>query len=166
VYRSENNFIANLWRVAGNWLEVMAAPVGEFKVPEYLGLTFSKERIHTHKGMSIYYPNLRPDEEGYSGSYLYDSVHSAGKVRGLYGAQFVENIVQHIARNLIAEQSLNIAKKYPPVLLVHDEFVTIVPEKEADEAYKFMVDCFTTPPDWCSDLPLSADGGFDRCYSK
>ena len=33
-------------------------------------------------------------------------------------------------------------------------------------AFAYMMKCMTTAPDWCKDIPLNAEGGFDVRYSK
>ena len=78
-----------------------------------------------------------------------------------------ENLIQSTARSIVAFQALEIAKRYPDiVLLVHDEVVYLAPEDEADEAYQFGLDCLREPPAFCSDLPVDAEGGYAHNYSK
>jgi hypothetical protein len=59
-----------------------------------------------------------------------------------------------------------ISKQYKVLTMTHDEVVALIPEAEADEGWAYMHKCMTTSPDWCSDLPLSAEGGYDTMYSK
>ena len=90
-------------------------------------------------------------------------------VRGNEGpflAHNCENIVQALARIVVGKQLLAIAKRYKVATTTHDEIVAVVPEAEADDGMAFMLDVMRTPPDWCADLPLNAEGGFAREYSK
>jgi len=95
-----------------------------------------------------------------TGEYTYTD---KGKKRKIYGGKVLENICQHVARNIIAEQALKINERYPVVLLVHDEIVWLAPESEADEALKFGVDIMKTSPTWWPELPLDAKGGYAKC---
>jgi hypothetical protein len=55
---------------------------------------------------------------------------------------------------------------YRIVTMTHDEIVIIAKEKDAKKALDFMIKTMSTAPDWAPGLPLSAEGGFDYCYSK
>ena len=52
------------------------------------------------------------------------------------------------------------------VLTVHDEIVVIAPEENADAILNKLIDYMTVPPTWAPDLPLAAEGGYDKGYSK
>jgi DNA polymerase len=85
----------------------------------------------------------------------------------LYGGLLTENVVQALARIIIAEQMLKIHDAgYRIVTMTHDEIVIIAKEKDAKKALDFMIKTMSTAPDWAPGLPLSAEGGFDYCYSK
>jgi hypothetical protein len=84
------------------------------------------------------------------------------EVRGWHGT-FVENVVQAIARDLLAAalQRLEVAG-YPIVLHVHDEIVAEVAENfgSAEEFARIM----SEPPSWATGLPLVAKGWSCACY--
>ena len=46
----------------------------------------------------------------------------------IYGGKVIENVCQAVARCIIGEQMLKIAKRYRVVLTVHDSVVCCVPE--------------------------------------
>jgi len=52
------------------------------------------------------------------------------------------------------------------VLVVHDEVVCSVPEKEAEQCLGYMQQVMDTAPDWCSDLPLASEGGIVSNYAE
>jgi len=88
-------------------------------------------------------------------------------VTNIYGGKFCENLIQSTARTVVAMQALELAKRYPDVvLLVHDEVVYLADEDDADDALQFGIDCLREPPSFCPDLPVDAEGGFARNYSK
>ena len=84
----------------------------------------------------------------------------------IYGGKVVENLCQAVARCVIAEQMLKIAKKYKVVLTVHDAVACIAPENEAAEAVKYVEDCMRWRPDWCADLPLNCEAGYGGNYGS
>jgi len=84
--------------------------------------------------------------------------------RGWHGV-FVENVVQAIARDLLAAAMLRIeAAGYPVVLHVHDEIVCEVPEGfgSSNEFLRLM----TTLPVWAAGLPIAAKVWTRACYAK
>src|SRR5690606_9610478 len=89
-----------------------------------------------------------------------------GRRTKLYGGLLTENVVQALARCIIAEQMLKISRKYRVVTMTHDEVVAIAPNRKADRCLADMLQIMATPPDWAEGLPLAAQGGFDHCYSK
>lgn len=79
-----------------------------------------------------------------------------------YGPKFVENIIQAMSRDILAEamQRLEIAG-YPIVMHVHDEAVLEVPmDANLDEACRSM----SITPEWCSGLILNAAGYLLHIY--
>jgi Protein of unknown function (DUF3987)/Bifunctional DNA primase/polymerase, N-terminal/Primase C terminal 2 (PriCT-2) len=77
----------------------------------------------------------------------------------------VENIVQGVARDLLAAAMLRLeAAGFPVVLHCHDEAVCEVPEDQADEA-RFL-GLMTAPPDWAEGLPIAAKVWTNKRYGK
>lgn len=161
VYRNTNSKIVELWQLANRWLHAIAINT-TYTTPDYKGLRFEQGKVWTHKGMFLNYNELKYDGVTQSFTYL----GANGLQKHIYGALLVENIVQHLARNLIAEQTLNCQKVMPILLSVHDEAVAMIPTPFAEHAEKYMYDEFITAPDWCPDIPLSAEGGYAQNYSK
>jgi DNA polymerase len=84
----------------------------------------------------------------------------------IYGGKVVENICQAVARCVIAEQMLMIAKRYKVVLTVHDAVACIAKEEEADEARTYVETCMKWRPDWAKTLPLNCESGMGRSYGE
>jgi DNA polymerase len=82
----------------------------------------------------------------------------------IYGGKVVENICQAVARCVIAEQMLLIAKRYKVVLTVHDAVACIAKEDEAKEAQDYVEQCMRWRPRWCQTLPLNCESGVGRSY--
>jgi DNA polymerase len=84
--------------------------------------------------------------------------------RGWFGS-FTENVVQAVARDLLAAAMLRLeAAGYLIVLHVHDEAVCEVPKGfgSTDEFLRLM----TTLPDWAAGLPVAAKAWTRTCYAK
>jgi DNA polymerase len=84
--------------------------------------------------------------------------------RGWFGT-FTENVVQAIARDLLAAAMQRLeAAGYPIVLHVHDEAVAEVPEGfgSTDEFLRLM----TALPAWAAGLPIAAKAWTRTCYAK
>ena len=80
-----------------------------------------------------------------------------------YGGKLVENCVQAIARDCLAEAIERLeAAGYPVVFHVHDEVVIEADHGSLEEVVKIM----SQPPAWAPDLPLNADGWTNPFFKK
>ena len=52
------------------------------------------------------------------------------------------------------------------VLQVHDEIIAIGSEQDSDATMNQILEIMRTPPEWCDDLPLDAEGGVSKVYDK
>ena len=88
-----------------------------------------------------------------------------GRTR-IYGGKVVENVCQAIARCIMGDQMLEIAKKYKIALTVHDSVVCCVKESEADEAREYIEACMNTTPAWADGLPIACESGTGKSYGE
>lgn len=82
-----------------------------------------------------------------------------------YGPKLVENIVQGIARDILAEAMMRLYKNgYKITMHIHDEVVLEVEENVStvEEVCRIM----KILPTWAKDLPLNADGYECKFYKK
>ncbi len=125
---------------------------------------FQGNNVMMPNGLFIRYPGLTGFEGPYGlGDFVYDSRKGW---TSLYGGKFDENLVQSTARTVVAQQALKIAERYHIIFLVHDEVLYLAREEEADEALAYGIQCLRTPPSFCPDLPVDAEGGYAVNYSK
>ena len=160
VYRQTYPSITGLWTQGKHTVEAMAknqnTPFGNGCVEVHGDLG-----ILLPNGLYQRYPNLRKIKAADGDQYVYDSRRGAVKI---YGGKLVENICQALARCIIGEQMLKIAKKYRPVLTVHDAVACIAPEGEVEEAMAYVEQCMRWTPDWAAGLPVNCEAGHGKTY--
>lgn len=153
VYRNTYTGIRNLWREADRIIRAMFSTE---RMEWRAGMYAEHEKIRLPSGRWLHYPDLRLTSEGFE----------YGVKERLYGAKLVENIVQAIARDIVADQMLVIAKRYRVVTMTHDEVVFVAPEGDAEGAFAFAQKVMRAAPRYAPGLPLSSSGGWAREYSK
>jgi DNA polymerase len=85
----------------------------------------------------------------------------------LYGGKIVENLIQSMCRELLAEALVQAEDcGLAPVLHVHDEIVCEVPASDADDGAEALHHIMTTVPEWAEGFPLGAAGHVGRRYRK
>jgi DNA polymerase len=89
---------------------------------------------------------------------------SKGLPINIYGGKVVENICQAVARCIIGEQMLRIAKRYKVVLTVHDAVGIVARQEEAHEARAYVEACMSWRPKWAQSLPLACESGMGATY--
>lgn len=164
VYRSSSAYITTLWRQAQNALMGMyqgdkyaIGRTGVIRVvPEENGLLLPS-------GILMRYTDLKAVEEEKGLQFSYKT--REGRVK-IYGGKVIENVCQGIARCVMAEQMLRIAKRYKVLLTVHDSVVCSVPDAQVDEAAAFISSCMRWSPDWAVGLPVRGDVEVGKNYGE
>lgn len=114
-------------------------------------------------GRKIRYPDLRQEETNNGKAWMYGQ--GRNKVF-LSGGKCDENIVQALARDVIADNMLQVHKltgKWP-ALTVHDELVYVVPEAEAPAHLDLVQSVMRTPPTWWPELVVWSAGDIANTY--
>lgn len=168
-WRNANPHIVKLWTEVGN--TAMKA-IKEKTIVSLGKLVFMYERgilfIRLPSGRRLSYIKPRIGTNRFGGdSITYMGVGTSKKWERLetFGGKLVENIVQAIARDLLASAMINVANAgYDIVFHVHDEIIAEVPDGQGsvDEMCKLM----SINPDWADGIPLSADGYECEYYRK
>lgn len=161
TYRTVNYMIPRYWQEAQQAIVDMY--MGNER--EWGPLRITRNAIVMPNGMALQYPGLREDDQG---GFEY---HNGRFWTRIYGPKLVENITQALSRIVLFQQMLDINRYIEPlggraVLNVHDEVIAVVPEYIAEDCFEQMLTIMRTSPDWCPDLPLDAEGGTAREYSK
>ena len=166
VYRETYPMIPRLWKQAGRALHALiagqTAPFGRDGV-----LLVDAEGIKLPNGLYIKYPRLR--EQSMLGSQHNEMVYDTKKGRAtiptrIYGGKAVENVCQALARIVIGEQMLMVARKLPVVMTVHDAVGALVKIEEADEGRTFVEQCMRIRPKWAQGLPLNCESKIGASY--
>ena len=171
TYRETYPAIVSLWRRAQLMLERMvlgdAVNLGRKGV---LKVVPEKNSILLPSGLYLPYRDLKMakvKEEGEEGDpkeeYQYKSRYGWNRI---YGGKAVENVCQAVARCIIGEQMILIAKRYQVTHTVHDAVACIAPEDQAEEAQAYVEECMRWVPDWAEGLPVNCESGYGRSYGE
>jgi DNA polymerase len=167
VYRETYPMIPKLWRQAGDALDAMAnnqtAPIGLDGVL----VVYGKDGIKLPNGLSLKYPNLRwkPMLGGNHNEMVYDQKKGRAVIpTRIYGGKLVENICQALARIVIGEQMLMVARRLRVVMTVHDAVGAIAPTEKAAEAREYVEQCMRIRPKWATLLPLNCESKMGVSY--
>jgi DNA polymerase len=175
VYRETYPRIPELWKRAQKILDsIIGNNADSFGRDDILSVD-GKRGILLPNGLYLKYPNLRKVstmnradqvDSGYSGfEYVYDTKKGKTTVPNrIYGGKVVENVCQALARIVIGEQMLMIARKYKVVMTVHDAVACIAPEDEAERAKEYVELCMRLRPRWAAELPLNCEAGYGKSY--
>jgi len=157
TYRSTAYPVVAFWSLCETALH-RALVKGEELV--YKCITFRKGEIELPNGMKLLYPDLRyvKDDKGRS-----QAVYGPHATK-LYAGKITNNITQALARIVMTDGMLRVAKKYPIAGTVHDELIAVVPDDEVVDAKTWVLAQMTMEPSYMQGIPLSADGGAHRRY--
>lgn len=175
-WRASNKRIVDLWYSIENAaLEVMRT----YKAVGIKGLVIARESDYNNKQdfltitlpsrRKLFYvhPFLEKNERGRE-ALFYRGLNQETKkweTVSTYGGKLVENIVQAIARDCLAESLVRINNSgYQTVMHVHDEAILDVPEDIAD--LNTMTEIMGEPIPWAPGLLLRADGFTANFYKK
>lgn len=166
VYRETYPMIPKLWEQGNRALEALM---------KQTTVTFGREGVVTvdllgirlPNGMYIRYPNLR--KKAVPGSSYDEIVYDAKRGRAvfdnrIYGGKVTENICQALARIVIGEQMLMIARRLRVVMTVHDAVGALAPDAEAEDARDFVETCMRTRSKWATGLPLNCESKMGKSY--
>jgi len=161
-YRATSTPVVAFWKLLDDLISHSL-----YKGKEYTHkcLTFRKEEIILPSGMSLRYPDLRPEEDSKGRvQWTYADGRDGKKRTKLYAGKVCNNVVQGTARCVMTDGMLRIAKRYPVVGTVHDECLAVAPESEKDEAKQWCLAQMTIVPAYLPGIPLAASGGVHRRY--
>lgn len=175
-WRQANPNIVRLWYAVN---DAAAQAVETGRAVSIRNLTFAREcdpgnnqdflTIRLPSGRTLYYakPHMGVNRFG-NPSLAYwgmDQTTKRWHETETYGGKLVENCVQAIARDCLAEAIERLeAAGYRVVFHVHDEVV--IETEQGFGSLEDVVRIMSQPPAWASDLPLNADGWVNPFFKK
>jgi DNA polymerase I-like protein with 3'-5' exonuclease and polymerase domains len=162
VYRSANFSITTLWLDAGYMLEQMVQGYHtKLGCEGVLEVVPEENAVRLPSGLLLRYEGLSGQQGERGIQYAYQTRKGPRKI---YGGKVVENVCQAIARCIMGEQMLNIAKQYPVILTVHDSVLCCVKDKLVPEAVEYIESCMRATPQWAKGLPIDCESGTGKSY--
>jgi DNA polymerase len=158
IYRESNYNVTKLWR---KFDEAFRRVLIHEDAPAVQGVEFNKKDgfvyVTLPSGRRIYYNNPR---------LTCDGIEYNGKLK-THGAKIVENVVQAIARDLLAFALIDASMRGLDVRFhVHDEIVILCDKENADREYGMLQGVMRRVPEWAEGLPLEVDGWVNERYKK
>lgn len=167
VYRRTYPLIPELWKKAAKSLEAIERNASITLGRDGLLKVEGAKGIRLPNGLYIKYPNLRTHNVDGKAEMVYDTKKGKATIPNrIYGGKVVENVCQALARIIIGEQMLLVAKKYKVAMTVHDAICCVAPEAEVATAREYVELCMRLRPEWCPELPLNCESGYGRSYGE
>ena len=165
AYRRANPELVSAWADAGTMLESIRSGHHYAMGSGDIITSVPHEGMMKPNGMMLGLPNLRKLKTDTGESWAYDKLMGRTIIpEYIHPAKTFQRCIQSLARDIIGEQLIKVAKVYDVVMTVHDELVMLCPEDEVDECIDYVKKSMTTAPDWCSDLPLGCEVGVGDNY--
>lgn len=162
-YRDAHSEISKGWHTCHNAL--MDIYNGNEVAIDPWGLCVTCEHgIRLPSGRIIRYPKLRVVSETKGrNEWWYGEGRYAARI---YAGKITENMVQALARDAMADYSVRFFQEmgYRPSLLVHDEWVGILPESKAQDGLDTLQRVMRTPLGWWPELVTWSEGDIADTY--
>ena len=162
-WRDEYQEIVQGWKTCHDMLPEMAAGAA-YEVDPWGLVTTTQNALVLPSGRHIRYPALCKEEGGKGRDEWW---YGTGRNRArIYAGKIDENIVQALARDIIAENAFAVYKelKVRPSLMVHDELVYVVHEDQAQHVLDTVQRIMRTPPVWWPQLITWSEGDIADTY--
>lgn len=162
AYRSTRTRIKARWK----WLQDFALPAmaGIIAPVEMKGVRFEEGRALLPSGRSLYYPELRVNENG-------DWVYRFAKGfavfdKKIYGGALLENLIQAMSYDVFMF-IMRLAAQYVGCLAmaVHDEGVFVMREEFVERHLVVLKEIYRCKPEWITGVPTFGEFGVGDTYS-
>ena len=170
LYRSTHPMVVLYWEKVERAFR-MATQTGQAYELSY-GLRFFREDnvtiIQLPSTRRLYYTGAKVEGTArYPQLVMPNPAAHGDKKIHFWGGYIVENIVQAVSRDILAETVLKIEKLGVRIpLIVHDDLSVVVPENEVETYRPQIEDIARTPPVWAPNLPVDIDCRVSRRYGK
>lgn len=178
IYRQVNANIVRFWDNCMDVIKAMEAGIsGSFAGPNNDTFRYGPmplpdgtvvPSVQMPSGFILRYPNLRweANDKGRA-EYMYDRPRGKNMVKTrIYGGAFCENLTQGISFQLLVWQACRMAEAGVPLACnVHDAWVAVVPESEAQHIHDTMMYWMSRVPDWMPGFPVACSGEIGDDYT-
>ncbi len=172
-WREANPNIVKLWWAVGNAaIDLVEGKAKVRHINSQVGMSFQKGKllIRLPSGRLLVYPGAAIGENRFGGkSIIYEGVNSTTHqwdYIDTYGPRLVENIIQAIARDLLTEAILRIAKNPDCKIVAHVHDEIIIEADPGRVTLDDMIKAMCVLPDWGDGLILNAAGFTSPYYMK
>ena len=184
-WREANKKVVSLWRSLEDCVKRCIGTRREqvYRINDVSSIIFRYESgamtIEIPSGRKLFYPSARMGRrtiEGVNGSFEVEDISYMGQDQtsgkwvklNTYGGKLTENVVQAIARDLLANAIFKVFDLgFNIVLHVHDEIAAEIPKDGNEEkTLQIMSDAMCNAPSWAKGIPLRAAGYITEYYKK
>lgn len=163
IYRRESPHVVNYWAEAGR----MIARIAGGPPLDWGPMHIRDGRVYGPNGGYLHYETLEHyrDEE-------HDDAYWRIKTRRgwsrLYSGRLVENVTQFLARIVMSEAMVRIARAgYRILNCTHDELLILIPRDGREEGHlEYCKQEMKKTPAWLPDVPLDAEAHMGERYAK
>lgn len=164
IYREAHPEIKDGWYAFQNALPSIFN--GHERAIDPWGMCVTEEfAVRLPSGRRIYYPSLRQERVNGKSEWQYGEGRHKARI---YGPKGVENLVQALARDVIASNAVEFYKMtgLRAALMVHDELAYVVPDRYADEMLALLQKVMRTPVKWWPELVTWSEGDVAQSYGE
>lgn len=178
VYRASNTNIVAFWDTCQTVIKALYLGYsGEFGGPndnifQYgMGPVCGRDKVPTIIGPNKYtlrYFKLSCEvsEKNNREEYYYTRVKGKSELKTkIYGGALAENLCQYLAFALLQWQACRMTEQGIRLIAnIHDSFLAICPEDEAEHTKSVMESCMSSVPDWLGDFPVACEAEIGKDY--
>lgn len=178
VYRASNTNIVAFWDTCQTVIKALYLGYsGEFGGPNDNIFQYSvapicgRDDVPTIIGPNKYtlrYFKLSCEvsEKNNREEYYYTRVKGKSELKTkIYGGALAENLCQYLAFALLQWQACRMTEQGIRLIAnIHDSFLAICPEDEAEHTKSIMESCMSSVPDWLGDFPVACEAEIGKDY--
>ena len=178
VYRASNPNIVTFWDTCQTVIKALYLGYsGEFGGPNDNIFQYSvapicgRDDVPTIIGPNKYtlrYFKLscKVSEKNNREEYYYTRVKGKSELKTkIYGGALAENLCQYLAFALLQWQACRMTEQGIRLIAnIHDSFLAICPEDEAEHTKSVMESCMSSVPDWLGDFPVACEAEIGKDY--
>ncbi|MEG8099547.1 DNA polymerase [Candidatus Liberibacter brunswickensis] len=164
AWRAKHPKVVKLWELMQNaFKEILKSDNTILRINPFLTIKKQEQNVKIELPSSRYLSYFYPQ---YNKELSYLSTLKAELREKTYGGKLVENIVQAVSRDILANGMWNVhLMGYDIVLSVHDELITEAPNKDRYNVSE-LCSLMSETPIWATGLPLKAEGYEAMRYRK